>query len=58
MQAIKEEAIHLIKSLPEDCSWDDIIYELYVKKKIELGLVAAKEGRVVSHKDVKKRFAK
>jgi predicted transcriptional regulator len=58
MHAIKEEAITLIKSLPDNCSWDDIIYELYVKKKIEIGLEAAKEGRVVSHEDVKKRFAK
>ncbi len=58
MHAIKEEAIHLIKLLPENCSWDDIIYELYVKKKIELGIKAAKEGRVISHEDVKKRFAK
>jgi predicted transcriptional regulator len=58
MHAIKEEAIILIKSLPDNCSWDDIIYELYVKKKIEIGLEAAKEGRVVSHEDVKKRFAK
>ncbi len=58
MQAIKEEAIHLIKLLPENCSWDDIIYELYVKKKIESGIEAGKEGRVISHEDVKKRFAK
>ncbi|UCE37119.1 MAG: hypothetical protein JSW00_16780 [Thermoplasmata archaeon] len=58
MHAIKEEAITLIKSLPDNCSWDDIIYELYVKKKIEIGLEAAKEGRVISHEDVKKRFAK
>ena len=58
MQAIKEEAIHLIKSLPENCSWDDIIYEFYVKKKTELGLEAAREGKVLDHEDVKKRFAK
>ncbi len=58
MQVIKEEAIHLIKSLPEDCSWDDIIYEFYVKKKIELGLDAVKDGKVISHEEVKKRFAR
>ena len=33
-------------------------YEFYVKKKIELGLEAAKEGKIVTHEDVKKRFAK
>ena len=58
MQAVKEEAIKLISNLPEDTSWDDIIYEMYVKKKIELGLKALDEGDVISHEEVKKRFAK
>ena len=56
MTAVKEEAIHLIETLPDTCSWDDIIYELYVKKKIEKGLKAVEKGRLVSHEEVKKRF--
>jgi predicted transcriptional regulator len=56
MPAVKEEAIHLIETLPDTCSWDDIIYELYVKKKIEKGLKAVEDGRLVSHEEVKKRF--
>jgi hypothetical protein len=58
MHEIKEEAITLIKSLPDNVSWDDIIYELYVKKKIEIGLAAIKEEGVIYHEDVKKKFAK
>ncbi len=58
LSAIKEEAIHLIEALPDDCFWDDIIYEMYVKKKIELGLDAADKGEVISHDDVRKRFGK
>ena len=53
---IREEAMNLLKSLPESCSWDDIMYEIYVKMKIDEGLKAAEEGRVVSHEDVRKRF--
>jgi hypothetical protein len=56
MHAIKKEAITLIKSLPDNISWDDIIYELYVKKKIDLGLEAIKVGRVICQEDVKKKF--
>ena len=56
MATIREEAMNLLKSLPETCSWDDIIYEFYVKKKIDEGLKAAEEGRVLSHEEVKKRF--
>jgi hypothetical protein len=58
MNTIKEEAIQIIKSLPDNCSLDDIIYELYIKKKIEIGLEAIKVGRVIYHEDVKRKFCK
>ena len=56
MSSIKEESIHLIQSLPDSVTWDDIIYEMYVKKKIEKGLKDIEEGWVVPHEEVKKRF--
>jgi predicted transcriptional regulator len=56
MSKIKQEAKKLIDRLPDQITWDDIIYEFYVKKKIATGIKAAEEGRVVSHKEVKKRF--
>ena len=55
--AAKQEAIELIETLPENCSWDDIIYELYVKKKIDKGLKAAEEDQVKEHDEVRKRFS-
>ncbi len=54
MNLVKDEAKKLIEKLPDTATWDDIMYELYVKKKIAAGLKAADEGRVVSHKNVKK----
>jgi hypothetical protein len=57
MSTAKEEAISLITRLPDVASWDDIIYEIYVRKKIEMGIKAAGEGRVVSHEEVKKIFS-
>lgn len=57
MPVAKEEAIKLIEKLPDDSSWDDIMYEMYVKKKIGMGLKAAETGQTVSHEEVKKRFA-
>ena len=56
MLSEKEEAKRIIESLPEHATWDDIMYQLYVKKKINDSLHAAKEGRVVSHQEVKKRL--
>jgi predicted transcriptional regulator len=57
-RSAKLEAIDLIDRLPAKASWDDIMYELYVRQKIELGLAAAEEGRVVDHEEVKRRFSR
>ncbi len=56
MATPKEAAKHLINQLPEQVTWDDIMYELYVKQKIETGLQAADEGRTVSHADAKRQL--
>ncbi len=51
MATPKEAARQLIDHLPEQASWDDIMYELYVKQKIEAGLKDAEEGRVIPHEE-------
>jgi len=56
MSTAKEEAKSLLDKLPEHVTWEDIMYEFYVKKKIETALNAAENGKVVSHDEVKKRF--
>lgn len=58
MSTTKEEAIQLISKLPEEVTWEDIMYRLYVKRKIEEGIKAADQARVVSHDEVKKLFAR
>ncbi len=56
MSGVREEALKLIDGLPEEASWDDVIYQMYVRKKIEKGIEAADEGRVVAHDEVKRQF--
>ncbi|MEL0083050.1 MAG: hypothetical protein VW985_08455 [Gammaproteobacteria bacterium] len=56
MATAKESVQQTLDHLPDQASWDDIMYELYVKQKIEKGLQAAKEDRVVSHEEAKKRL--
>ena len=55
-QAFKEEAKRLIDSLPENASWNDLIYEIYVRKEIEAGLDDLENGRWKDHDEVKKIF--
>ena len=56
MNVAKEEAKNLLDRLPDHVSWDDIMYEFYVKKKIAIALETAESGKVVSHNEVKKNF--
>ena len=58
MSTTKEDAMELISRLPEEVTWEDIMYRLYVKRKIGEGIKAAEEGRVVSHDEVKELFAR
>jgi hypothetical protein len=45
--SIKEEARRLLESLPDTASWDDIVYQLAVRRSVDLGLADAVAGRVV-----------
>ncbi len=56
MNLTKKEARKLIDNLPDQATWDDIMYEFYVKKKLTVALKAAEEGRVVSHEKARKRL--
>ena len=53
---IKQEAHRLVDSLPQDASWDDLMYEIYVRQAIEAGLEDSEAGRTVDVKDVRARF--
>ena len=53
MTTPKQSAKQLVEQLPEQASWDDIMYELYVKQKIEEGLADIEAGRTIPHEQVK-----
>ena len=56
MATVKEEARKLLERLPDEASWDDLMYEIYVQKKIDMGLKAAESGKLVPHEEVKRRL--
>lgn len=57
MTAIKQEAQKMIKNLPDDCTYEDIQYHLYVVEKIHKGLERAKAEETVSHQDAQERMS-
>lgn len=56
MNNIKEEAKRLIDKLPENSTWDDLMYEIYVRQAIESGLKDSEEGKVISVDQVRSQF--
>jgi hypothetical protein len=40
-RTLKEEALRIIEALPDDATWEDLQYEVYVRQSIEAGLKAA-----------------
>lgn len=53
---VKSEAARIVRELPESASWEDLMYQLYVRQKIEAGLADLNGGRVHSHESVLKEF--
>jgi len=58
MQAenVKQEAHKLLNNLPENATWDDLMYRIYVHQTIEAGLKDSDAGHTIDVKEVRKRF--
>jgi predicted transcriptional regulator len=55
--SVKSKAIKLVRGLPASSTWDDLMYRIYVRQKIEAGLADIRSGRVHSHASIRKEFA-
>ena len=58
MAGVKEQVIHMIQSLPEDTTVDDIMSELYFKLQVDDGLRELDEGKGIPHEEVQKRMSR
>lgn len=52
----RTEAHRLIDTLPEEATWDDLMYRIYVRQCIDAGIKDADAGRVVDVDEVRRRF--
>ena len=53
---MKQAAHRLIEQLPENATWDDLMYEIYVRQAIEAGLADSEAGRTLDVKEVRAKF--
>jgi predicted transcriptional regulator len=54
--SVKEQARILVESLPEDSTWEDLMYEIYVRESVERGLEDVRAGRVKTSDEVRAKF--
>ncbi len=58
MNTAKDEIQALLQKLPDDCTFEDVQYHLYVIEKVRKGIARAESEGVVSQEEVEKRLSK
>lgn len=54
--SVKEQATRLVDQLPDDATWEDLLYEIYVRQSVEAGLEDCRAGRLVPTDEVRRRL--
>jgi hypothetical protein len=54
----KDEIQSLLQKLPDDCTFEDVQYHLYVIEKIRQGVERAEKEGTISQEEVERRLAK
>ncbi|MEA2032498.1 MAG: hypothetical protein U9N41_02815 [Euryarchaeota archaeon] len=58
MSTAKEEVQKMLEQIPDDSSFEDIQYQIYVREKIERGLKDIEEGRILDQEEIERRMSK
>jgi hypothetical protein len=53
-QVLKKEANRLLGMLPKDADWEDLLYLISVRKKIDVGQRDGEAGRVFTLEQIRK----
>ena len=52
----KQQAHQVLARLPDDATWDQVVYELAVRRAVERGIADADAGRVVDVAEIRAEF--
>jgi predicted transcriptional regulator len=55
---IKDNVIEMIRRMPDDATVTDIMAELYVRQKIDVGLQQLDDGQALSQEEVEQRLSR
>ncbi len=53
---VKQQVHELVDHLPDDATWDDVMYRIAVRRSIEIGLRESEAGQGVDTKTLRKEL--
>ncbi|MGH9557882.1 MAG: hypothetical protein ACRD30_01485 [Bryobacteraceae bacterium] len=56
MPSAKEEIRRLLDTLPDDATWEDLQYSIYVRERIDRGRREADEGKLFDQAEIELRM--
>ncbi len=56
IKTAKQQAHELLARLPDDASWDDVVYQMAARRSIERGLADVRAGRGTDLRDIRSEF--
>ena len=54
----KDDVLRLVQDVPDDVTYEDIQYDIYVRQKVKRGLEALTRGDTLTQEDVDTRLAR
>jgi len=58
MRTAKEEVRRMLDQIPDDATFEDIQYHIYVRQKIDRGLDDVARGRVLTEEEFDQRMSR
>lgn len=58
MNTVKSDVESILKKLPDDCTYEDVQYHLYVIEKVKHSQKSVSEKGTITQSDVEKRLSK
>ena len=53
---IKQEAHRLVDTLRDDATWEDLMYEIYVRQAVDCGLADSEAGRTIPVEQIRAKY--
>lgn len=56
--SVKEQVRGVLERLPDDCTFEDVQYHLYVIDKVQRGFDEVDAGKGIPHEEIEREFLK